>query len=178
MKKTISLILCMALVMALAAAAFAFGPIGGGGISLSNKYVDAFCKLVDAIGDPVTLEDEEAIEAAYDYAWSPYVDTTTTLFYNAYIGEGPKQNAKAVEAYAKLEAAMEALEALKEGGATEQPTTPPTQEPTQAPTQAPTKPSTPAEPVDPAGDNTFVVMAMVVLSMTAVVVLVSKKRAF
>ena len=36
---------------------------------------------------------------------------------------------------------------------------------------------TPSEPVDPAGDNTFMVIAMVVLSMTALVVLVSKKRA-
>ena len=55
MKKTISLILAMALVMVLAAAAFAFGPIGGGGISISNKYVEEFCKLVDAIGDPVHI---------------------------------------------------------------------------------------------------------------------------
>jgi hypothetical protein len=32
--------------------------------------------------------------------------------------------------------------------------------------------------MDPAGDNTFMVIAMVVLSMTAMVVLVSKKRMF
>ena len=45
--------------------------------------------------------------------------------------------------------------------------------PTQAPTQAPIE-----TPVDPAGDNTFMVMALVMLSMTALVVMVSKKRAF
>ena len=71
MKKAISLILAMALIMVLATAAFATlkpGGAIGGGISITNKYVEAFCKLVDAIGDPVTLADEEAIEAAYDYA--------------------------------------------------------------------------------------------------------------
>ena len=79
-------------------------------------WISSICLCsTSVIGDPVTLEDEEAIEAAYDYAWSPYVDTTTALFYNAYIAEGSlKQNGKAVDAYAKLEAAMAALEALKD----------------------------------------------------------------
>lgn len=39
-------------------------------------------------------------------------------------------------------------------------------------------PVDPEDPIDPTGDYTFVVFAMVILSMTALVVLVSKKRAF
>lgn len=174
MKKTVVLVLCLIMVMTLAAGALAKLP-GGGFVIGGNPKVTAFIDKVNEIGDPVTLADEETIEEAYDLAYAPISDTSTNTVYAIYLNrESMRVNAAGADAWDKLEAAAAALEALKEGGAAEQPTTPPTQ----APTQAPTKPSTPAEPVDPAGDNTFVVMAMVVLSMTAVVVLVSKKRAF
>ena len=42
----------------------------------------------------------------------------------------------------------------------------------------PVEPEQPNDPIAPTGDYTFVVFAMMVLSMTAIVVLVSKKRAF
>ena len=41
-----------------------------------------------------------------------------------------------------------------------------------------TDPVEPGTPIDPSGDNTFMVFALVVLSVTALVVLVSKKRVF
>ena len=206
MKKIVSLTLCLALVMALASSAFA---IAIGGISMADKKVTAFVELVDAIGDPVTLADKEAIEAAEDYTLMIVVESSGLNFYNRYIADGMRANADAQAAYQRLVAAREAYDALVAGGSAEQPTTPPADEPTETPTEAPTKPGiqipteapteaptkpgiqipteaptqaptqAPTEtPVDPAGDNTFMVMALVMLSMTALVVLVSKKRVF
>ena len=54
----------------------------------------------------------------------------------------------------------------------------PEQPDTPAEPETPVEPEKPDEPIAPTGDYTFVVFAMMVLSMTAIVVLVSKKRAF
>ena len=172
MKKLISITLCLVMVLALASTVFALKPInpgsgfvGGGGFEISTGEStlttkgQEFYDMVEAIGE-VTLEDEAAIIAAEEKYQSLNV-----LVKNEY--QGVK------DAYATLQAARKTLNQLKQQAATEA-----TQAPTEAPTQAPTQaPTTPSEPVDPAGDNTFMVIAMVVLSMTALVVLVSKKRA-
>ena len=182
MKKLISITLCLVLVLALASSAFALSgaigklPIGGGGFeittgesSLSAKGQE-FYDMVEAIGD-VTLEDEAAIIAAEEK-----YESLSIVAKNEY--QGVK------DAYATLQAARKALNQLKQQAATEAtqaptqaPTKPVIQIPTEAPTQAPTQAPTDT-PVDDAGDSTFMVIAMVVLSMTALVVLVSKKKAF
>ena len=143
MKKTISLILCVIMMMTIATCAFAFQPgVGvGGGIAIKDPAaVTDFKALVDAIGE-VTLEDKEAIEAAeaaYDAMLARYKDQYQTV----------------IDSYATLTAARAAYDALvanqnkPSGGAPE------------------------------TGDSTMVFVALALLSMTALVVMVSKKKAY
>ena len=139
MKKTISLILCVIMMMTIATCAFALMP--GGGIAVPDPAaVTDFKALVDAIGE-VTLEDKaaiEAAEAAYDAMLPRYKDQYQTV----------------IDSYATLTAARAAYDALvanqnkPSGGAPE------------------------------TGDGTMVFVALALLSMTALVVMVSKKKAY
>ena len=137
MKKTISLILCVIMVMAIATCAFAKLP---GLVIGEPEAVKQFKALVEAIGE-VTLEDKEAIEAAeaaYEEMLPRYKDQYQTVIDNYSI----LTNARAE--YDALVAAQN----KPSGGAPE------------------------------TGDGTMVFVALAMLSMTAMVVMVAKKKAY
>jgi LPXTG-motif cell wall-anchored protein len=107
MKKTISLILCVIMVMTIATCAFAKLPLkpgagtGGqiGGLTQPDPdAVKAFKALVDAIGE-VTLEDKEAIEAA-------------EAAYDGLLTRYKVENQTTIDSYATLTAARTAYDAL------------------------------------------------------------------
>jgi hypothetical protein len=164
MKKFVSITLCLVMVMTLAASAFAMGL----GIAPPEEML-AWFEKIDSIGE-VTQEDGDAIDAL----WAHYNE----YGYGMFVGT-PFAPSGFKDYYAKLQQITEAYDALPEAPTPSEPT-PSESKPVETTPTVPeeTKPSVPAEPVDPAGDNTFIVIAMVVLSMTAMVVLVSKKRMF
>lgn len=146
MKKTISLILCVIMMMAVATCAFAKlpgggAPIGGGGIATPDPdAVKDFKALVDAIGE-VTLEDKAAIEAA-------------EAAYEGLLARYKAENATVIASYKTLTDARTTYDAL---------------------VAAQNKPSGGAPET---GDGTMVFVALAMLSMTALVVMVSKKKAY
>ena len=178
MKKLLGITLCLVIVMTLTANAFSIE-------AAPPEEMLLWYEMIDAIGE-VTLEDEDAI----DEIWSHYTEYGYAIFIDTMLK--PPANFK--KYYNKMLQITEEFDALLAAAtpSVPQPTEPaPTEpKPTEpAPTEPKpvettptvpeeTKPSVPSEPVDPAGDNTFMVIAMVVLSMTAMVVLVSKKRMF
>lgn len=143
MKKTISLLLCVIMVMAIATCAFAKLPAGGipiGGGTTTDPTAD-FKAMVEGIGE-VTLEDKEAIEEA-----EAELDRLKTLAGKAWA----LQYASALEQWTTaLEDARTEYDALV--AAQNQP------------------PKT--------GDGTMVFVALAMLSMTAMVVMVAKKKAY
>jgi hypothetical protein len=167
MKKLVSITLCLVMVMTMAASAFAMGL----GIAPPEEML-AWFEKIDSIGE-VTQEDGDAIDAL----WAHYNEYGYGMFVNV-----PFAPSGFKDYYAKLQQITEAYDALPEAPTPSEPTPtiPEETKPVETTPTVPeeTKPSVPAEPVDPAGDNTFMVIAMVVLSMTAMVVLVSKKRMF
>ena len=101
MKKLISLAICLAMVLAFSASAFA-KPIGGLVVK-DPAAVTEFKQMVDAIGE-VTLEDKDAIEAA-----EAFYDENNL---GKYVMDGMRQNANCVAAYETLVAAREAYDTL------------------------------------------------------------------
>ena len=142
MKKTISLILCVIMMMTIATCAFAKLPLkpgagtGGQIVTGDPDAVKAFKALVDAIGE-VTLEDKEAIEAA-------------EAAYDGLLARYKAENQTTINSYATLTAARTAYDAL---------------------VAAQNKPPK-------TGDGTMMFVALAMLSMTGLVVLVSKKKAY
>ena len=176
MKKLISVTLCLVIVMTLTANAFSMGFVAAPPEEMLLWY-----EMIDAIGE-VTLEDEDAI----DEIWSHYIEYGYAIFIDTKLK--PPANFK--KYYDKMLQITEEFDALLAAAtpSVPQPTEPaPSETQPTEPTPSETQPTEPApsqtqstepKPVDPAGDNTFMVIAMVVLSMTAMVVLVSKKRMF
>ena len=176
MKKLLGITLCLVIVMTLTANAFSMGLEAAPPEEMLLWY-----EMIDAIGE-VTLEDEDAI----DEIWSHYTEYGFTIFTDPQI----KPPADFKEYYNKMLQITEEFDALLAAAtpSVPQPTEPaPSETQPTEPTPSETQPTEPApsqtqstepKPVDPAGDNTFMVIAMVVLSMTAMVVLVSKKRMF
>ena len=154
MKKVLTLLLCLVMVMSFAGLAFAFkiDPSLGGGGTAEPAEITNFKNLVDSIGE-VTKEDKETIEAAEA--------ALAAINWRNYGG-----SSKIVQEWInKLEAARTAYNALAT-------------EPSTQPGASTTQPAGSVTPVKPMGDNTFVFFALMALSVTAMVVLVSKKKVF
>ena len=171
MKKIISLTLCVIMAMAIATCAFA-GKLPGGAIVMPPKEVLDFGTLVNAISDPVTLADKEAIEAAEAY----YATMSDEHKDVQSVKDGHAVVVAARATYDRLAAAQNPgsgegetiLPGTGEGGNTD----PGTGE------GGTTDPGNGDDKIDENGDGTMMVFAVLALSMTAMVVLVSKKRAF
>ena len=158
MKKIVSVLICLAIVLSLGVAAMAISkpggtgsgtgsfPIGGGNVigggTQMPEEVKAFIALVEAIGE-VTLESKAAIEAA-------------EAAYAAIDWEGlrissPEKSVPQISTMRNARTQYDALVAAQEQ-------------------QKPGAPET--------GDNAMMFVVMAALSMTCVVILISKKRAF
>ena len=202
MKKLISILACIAMLMALATSAFAAGIPLGGGTGSEIEEITTFKAKVDALPEEITLECKDAIEAAeaalaalklklgrnWEFGGAKAMAEWVTKLenaradYDALVAGGGNNDAETPDTpagggNADKPAGGDNADKPAGGDNVDTPTEPETPvEPEQPDT--PVEPEQPNDPIAPTGDYTFVVFAMMVLSMTAIVVLVSKKRAF
>jgi len=155
MKKTISAILCLILVLSLATSVFA--------VDMMVMMFDQQIMLLQN-PDQVTVDNMAAVESS------------VTTYFQLYETLTDAQKEQVAESYKKLVAVEKALADLKASLANPNPDNPSTPDNPNPPAEG--GESGGNEEIGKTGDNTLMFVAMAILSMTAMVVVVYQKKRF